>query len=156
MDSRLSIRPAPSPDEEPVPASIDEAAIRRLVHRFYDAVGQDQVLGPIFSRQIAPERWPGHLDNMCAFWSSVLLRTRRYGGRPLPPHLALRELSDLHFERWLVLFRKAAGEAMDEAGAQAVVQRAERIAHSFRMAIAFNRGQNVSSVRPFPAAQRPS
>ena len=34
---------------------------------------------------IKPEAWPRHLGKMCDFWSSTLLRTGRYDGRPLPP-----------------------------------------------------------------------
>src|SRR5437762_11002542 len=134
MDRSLGVRIVSASDaEDAIPQSIDEAGIRRLVHGFYDAVRLDPMLAPIFGREIAPERWPLHLDKMCAFWSSVLLRTGRYGGRPLPPHLALAELSDRHFQRWLGLFRAAAVEVFDEAGAAAVVSRAERIAHSFRL-----------------------
>ena len=111
MDSSLPVRiiSASEPDDA-MPQSIDETGIRRLVHGFYDAIRRDPLLGPIFGQAIAPERWPGHLEKMCAFWSSVLLKTRRYDGRPLPPHLALADLSDIHFQRWLELFRSTAGE----------------------------------------------
>jgi len=125
------------------PMSIDEDGIHRLVHGFYGAIRDDALLGPIFNREISPERWPEHLEKMCSFWSSVLLRSNRYDGRPLPPHLALAELSDDHFQRWLDLFRRAACQAFDEAGASAVTALAERIAHSFRLAIAFHRGDNA-------------
>src|SRR5690349_15930429 len=101
MDRSLNVRiVSASHTEDAVPQSITEASIRRLVHGFYNAVLRDPLIGPIFGQEIEPERWPLHLDKMCAFWSSVLLKTGRYGGRPLPPHLALSELSDEHFLRW--------------------------------------------------------
>jgi hemoglobin len=145
MDSRPAV-----PLYEPATASIDEDGIRRLVHGFYGAVRADPLIGPVFDRQIAPERWPDHLDKMCAFWSSVLLRTGNYAGRPLPPHLALPDLSTAHFQRWLTLFRATAGEVFDDAGAAVVIGFAERIALSFRMALAFQRGEDTAAVRPLP------
>jgi len=143
----LSVRSASAyPVEGDRPGSIDEEGIRQLLHGFYAAIRDDTLLGPIFNREIAPERWPVHLEKMCGFWSSALLRTSRYHGRPLPPHLALTELSDDHFQRWLDLFRQAAYRAFDKTGASAVTALSERIAHSFRLAIAFKRGENAMHI----------
>lgn len=136
---------------------LDQDGIRRLVHGFYAAVRDDPLIGPVFARQIAAERWPVHLDRMCAFWSSVLLRSGDYAGRPLQPHLALPDLSDAHFQRWLGLFRATARTVLDEGSATLVIGFAERIALSFRMALAFHRGDDTSAVRPLapePAATR--
>lgn len=132
-------------------APIDQEGIRRLVHGFYAAVRDDPLIGPIFARQIAPERWPEHLDKMCAFWSSVLLRTGDYNGRPLPPHLALPDLATPHFQRWLTLFGATAAEVLDERSAALVIGFAERIAMSFRMALAFHRGEDTAAVQPLTA-----
>jgi hemoglobin len=129
-------------------AGIDEDRIRRLVHGFYAAVRDDEVIGPLFLREIPEERWPVHLDKMCAFWSSALLRTGRYDGRPLSPHLRMTELSDAQFARWLQLFRRTAAEVFDPPAAATVTGYAERIAQSFRMSIAFHRGQDAGAVRP--------
>ncbi|HEX2529498.1 MAG TPA: group III truncated hemoglobin [Geminicoccus sp.] len=127
---------------------IDEDRIRRLVHGFYGAVQADPLIGPVFQREIAHERWPVHLEKMCAFWSSVLLRTDRYDGRPLSPHLRMPDLSDEHFQRWLELFRRTAHETFETKSAAVVIGFAQRIAQSFRMSIAFHRGGDISSVRP--------
>lgn len=129
---------------------IDEERIRRLVHGFYAAVRDDDLIGPLFLREIQAERWPAHLDKMCAFWSSVLLRTDRYDGRPLSPHLRMAELADAHFARWLELFRRTATQVFDPPAAAAVTGHAERIAQSFRMSIAFHRGRDASTVGPLP------
>ncbi len=60
-------------------AGLDDALIGTLVTRFYTRVRQDPALGPIFEIRLAG-RWDAHLDTMVAFWSSVILRTGRYGG----------------------------------------------------------------------------
>jgi len=152
MGNTLPVRIVSSSSvDEMVPPSIDEAGIRRLVHDFYSAIRRDPTLGPIFGREIAPERWPEHLEKMCNFWSSILLKTGRYAGRPLPPHLALTELSDRHFHQWLELFRLTARQTFDDSGAALVVARAERIAHSFRLALSFHRGHDTTKVQPLSA-----
>jgi hemoglobin len=130
---------------------IDEERIHRLVHGFYTAVRADDLIGPVFLGRIQAERWPVHLDKMCAFWSSVLLRTDRYDGHPLRPHLMMPELSDAHFQRWLALFRTTARRVFEAEAAAVVINFAERIAQSFRMSIAFHRGEDTAAVRPLPA-----
>ena len=130
---------------------IDEERIHALVHGFYGAVRADDLIGPVFLGRIQPERWPVHLDKMCAFWSSVLLRTSRYDGRPLRPHLLMPELSDAHFQRWLALFRATARQVFEPDTAPVVIGFAERIAQSFRMSIAFHRGEDAAGLKPLPA-----
>lgn len=133
------------------PTLTDENEIHALVHGFYDAVREDALIGPVFTREIAPDEWPVHLAKMCDFWSSTLLKTGRYDGRPLPPHLKLSgELTDLHFHRWLTLFRETARRVMNPRGAEAAIVMAERVAHSFRLSLAFHKGEDTLAVRPLP------
>ena len=129
-------------------SSVNEDSIRALVHGFYDAVLKDEVLGPIFAREVAPEQWPLHLDKMCAFWSSLLLKTRRYQGRPLRPHLQIPELNDPHFRQWLALFRETATKAFNQEDASAVIAIAEKIAQSFQLSLAFHRGEDTTGLMP--------
>ena len=151
MNSQFPVRSAtPSPLDEAPLSSVNEERIRRLVHTFYDAVRKDGLIGPIFLERIAPGRWPHHLERMCAFWSSLLLRSGRYHGQPLPPHLRPPNLSDAHFARWLGLFRVTAREVFDESDAKAVIAVAERIAQSFRFAIAIHRGEDSTRLPPLP------
>lgn len=70
---------------------IDEALIERLVNAFYARVRRDPRLGPIFEQNLSAD-WPTHLGRMCRFWSSVILKTGRYKGRPVPAHLRLEML----------------------------------------------------------------
>lgn len=135
-------------DGIPLPDLLDEQVVRDVVHGFYDEIRRDDLLGPVFANQIADERWPQHLAKMCDFWSATLLRTDRYEGRPLPPHLVIPELDERHFRRWLQLFRKTVNRVCAPEVAAIFMSRAMRIAHSFRMAIAFHRGENTMAVKP--------
>ncbi len=116
---------------------LDDAILTRLVHRFYDRVRVDPMLGPIFAERITD--WGPHLAKMVEFWSSVALMTGRYHGAPMPKHLPL-PVEGEHFERWLALFRETAAEVCPPAGAAWVIERAERIASSIHMNILDARG----------------
>jgi hemoglobin len=139
---------APSPLDDARLDSVNEDSIRQLVHQFYAQVQRDDLIGPIFGRKIESERWPQHLEKMCAFWSSLLLKTRRYDGRPLPPHLQIPELSDAHFQRWLSLFRATTKNVFNAGDAVAVSAIAAKIAHSFRLSIALQRGEDTTKLMP--------
>jgi hemoglobin len=88
---------------------------------------------------------------MCDFWSATLLRTDRYEGRPLQPHLALPDIGEAHFRRWLGLFRDTVQRICPDDVATLFMERALRIAHSFRMAIAFHHGASTLAVEPIRA-----
>ncbi|TPK97013.1 MULTISPECIES: group III truncated hemoglobin [unclassified Mesorhizobium] len=127
---------------------LDETMIRSVVHGFYDEIRRDELLGPIFHQRIAHAEWPAHLAKMCDFWSATLLRTARYGGRPLPPHLTIEGLGEAHFRRWLKLFRATVRRICPPDVAALFMNRALRIAHSFRLAVAFNRGETTTDIEP--------
>ncbi|WP_353807125.1 group III truncated hemoglobin [Mesorhizobium sp.] len=132
----------------PLPDMLDEAMIRLVVHGFYDEIRRDDLLGPVFHDAIQPEAWPRHLAKMCDFWSATLLRTSRYEGRPLPPHLAISGLGVAHFRRWLKLFRATVHRICPPEVAALFMDRALRIAHSFRLAVAFSRGETTMGIEP--------
>lgn len=111
---------------------LDEAVLTTLVHRFYDKVRADDMLGPVFAARI--DDWTPHLARMVDFWSSVALMTGRYHGAPIPLHRNL-PVKAAHFERWLALFRDTAREVCTPKGAAHVIERAERIARSLRIAV---------------------
>ncbi|MFC0406903.1 group III truncated hemoglobin [Roseomonas elaeocarpi] len=127
---------------------IDEAMIRRVVDRFYALVREDEVLGPVFRSAIPDEKWQAHLGTIADFWSSLLLGSGRYNGRPLPKHLALPDVGDAHFRRWLALFRTTAEEVCPPAVAALMVERAERVANSFRLGISVHRGEGPAPLKP--------
>jgi hemoglobin len=116
---------------------INEALIHRLVHRFYERVRADPLLGPVFEARIRD--WTPHLTRMCAFWSSVLLMTGRYHGRPMQAHAPL-PVDAQHFDRWLALFETTAADVCSPAAVALVIEKARMIAHSLELGIATHRG----------------
>ncbi|WP_127601082.1 MULTISPECIES: group III truncated hemoglobin [Nitratireductor] len=127
---------------------LDEAMIRRVVDRFYALARHDGLIGPIFLRVVPDERWQAHLDTIIDFWSSMLLGTGRYGGRPMPKHMAIPELDDVHFQRWLALFRRTVEELCPPASAALFIDRSERVANSFRINIKMRRGEEIIHMKP--------
>lgn len=129
-----------------IPAGLDEAMVRAVVDDFYSKARLDPVIGPVFNSAIADDEWPEHLALIADFWSSMLLGTRRYAGRPMPKHMALPGLTDVHFLRWLSLFRDTVDHLCPPAVAALFIDRAERVAHSFRIGLAMRRGEDSSGV----------
>lgn len=132
--------PSPRPNAPGVAAGIDEKLIGELVDRFYAAVRRDEILGPIFETRV--KDWTEHLEKLREFWSSVVLMTGRYKGRPMPVHAAITEISDAHFERWLALFRETARNVCAPSAASLFIDRSQRIAESLRLGIALSRGDD--------------
>lgn len=102
--SRDGLRVATGGAREPLHPSITEARISLMVDEFYDRVFADERLGPIFMRHIGADR-AHHMHVIKQFWSSVLLRTGAYTGRPVPVHLKLTEVQPDDFRIWLGHFR---------------------------------------------------
>jgi hemoglobin len=130
------------------PEGLTEPLIRSVVEQFYAQARLDPVIGPVFNRVIAPQAWPHHLDTITDFWSSMLLGTGRYAGRPMPKHMAIPELSDAHFKRWLLLFRQTVEQHCPPDIAQLFIERSERIGNSFRMNIAMRRSEDITRMTP--------
>ncbi|HEY0146133.1 MAG TPA: group III truncated hemoglobin [Methylovirgula sp.] len=128
----------PLTDRNVAHAEIDDQSIRLLISTFYSQAREDELIGPIFAAAVVD--WDEHIENIANFWSSVMLRTTRYKGRPLRPHLIL-PLKGEHFDRWLQLFESTARELFAEDVAEAFVVRARRIADSFELAIGTQRGE---------------
>ena len=128
---------------------IDEDMIRRLVHAFYDRVRGDGLLGPVFETRIGD--WGPHLERMCAFWSSVVLMTGRYHGRPMPAHVRL-PIGGVHFDRWLALFEATARDVCPAAAADHFVDKAHAIASSLEQGAAIFRGVRLGPGERLPEA----
>jgi hemoglobin len=115
---------------------ITEEALGRLVERFYAKVRVDALLGPVFEGAVAD--WPGHLERLQAFWSSVMLTSGRYKGRPLPAHLRHRQaMTADRFERWLALWRETTAELFAPEAAARLQDKAARIAESLSLAMVY-------------------
>ncbi len=132
-------RPAPSGQDyvaDAVSLGVNEIMIDRLVRHFYAQVREDPVLAPIFEPRIGD--WEPHLQRMCAFWASVMLRTGDYHGQPMPMHADL-PVGAAHFDRWLELFGTSARRVCGPA-ALLFIERARRIAQSLELGVATRRG----------------
>jgi len=131
-----------------VPSDLDEAMVAAVVSAFYAKARRDEIIGPVFNRVVPSAHWPQHIQTITDFWSSMLLGTRRYMGRPMPKHIAIPELSDAHFQRWLNLFHETAEELCPPHVAAMFTDRAERIGYNFRVRIAQFRGDDPRAVKP--------
>lgn len=113
---------------------ITDETIIVLVDHFYDNIRQDDMLGPIFQRVIG-DGWDHHMPKMYAFWSSVMLKSGRYKGRPVPTHMKIGSLTPEHFSQWLDLFRQAAESLYIPEMAAQFVAKSEMIAESLQLAL---------------------
>lgn len=138
MDAKPEPHVLHRPPAPGVAVGIDEAMIQRLVHGFYDRIRAHAILGPLFASQI--EDWAPHLAKMVDFWSSVVLMSKRYDGRPVPAHVKIPGLDHAHFDIWLGLFEAVARETCPPAAASLFIDRAQRIAQSLRLSLDFHRG----------------
>jgi hemoglobin len=121
---------------------ITEASLKALVDSFYSKVRLDPLIGPVFDAAI--DDWPEHLDKLQAFWSSVMLTSGRYKGRPLPAHVKHADsISTASFDRWLGLWRETTDGMLDAASAAALQDKARRIAESLSLGIAFHRDRSA-------------
>jgi hemoglobin len=118
--------------------SITEEALTMLVETFYARVREDSLIGPVFNDAI--HDWPEHLEKLQSFWSSVMLTSGRYKGRPLPAHVKHGDrISPASFERWLGLWRDTSDSLFAPGPAAALQDKAARIAESLSLGIAFHR-----------------
>ena len=123
---------------------ITEERLKSLVDLFYAKVRRDPLIGPVFNGAI--DDWPGHLDKLQAFWSSVMLTSGRYKGRPLPAHIRHADaITPASFGRWLSLWREATEEAMPARTAAALQDKAARIAESLSPGIEFARERGLTA-----------
>ncbi len=106
---------------------LTETTIRSVVYSFYIKVKEDDLLASVFEPRL-DGHWDEHLDTMVDFWSSVLLSTGRYHGRPLTIHSEIGEVTPEMWARWLQLFGEASREHASEPVAALLSQRAEQIA----------------------------
>lgn len=118
-----------------------EVEVSNLVHAFYARVRQDEVLGPIFETHV--DDWDHHLAKLVDFWSSILRRTGRFSGAPMPKHAALPGLSADLFQRWLGLFRDIAQAQPNRAMGEQACAMAERIAQSLWMGYQMSRAPDA-------------
>lgn len=132
------------------PADID-----RLVEAFYAKLLRDPIVGFFFTdiAQIdRPDRLPGHLRTISAFWQQQLLGRPGYRGQTFALHAALHRRAALtadHFHRWLYFFEQTVDEQFGGPVAAAAKARAQAIAHSMQQALA-QRHPTATELDPLP------
>ncbi len=116
---------------------VTEDNIKQLVDNFYRKIAQDKDLGPIFAGVIGdgPDAWKLHLNTMYDFWSSMLLGSGRYNGRPMPKHMALPPFDIGLFNRWLGLFSETAHEIYTDDIAAIFIKRSTLIADNLKRGV---------------------
>ena len=112
---------------------VDERQLEKLIPHFYTLIRRDELLGPLFNAAIGD--WPGHMDKLIAFWSSVMLTSGRYKGNPVAVHHRVEGIDYGLFDRWLALFHETCRELFDDDIAAAFGVKAERIAESLKLAL---------------------
>lgn len=115
---------------ELLPDIVTEADVKRLVDAFYEKVNADNLLSPVFN-EAAAVHWAHHLPVMYTFWSSILLGTASYHGRPFPKHLSL-PIGREHFDRWLQLFTGTVDALFEGDKAEEAKMRSYSIAQVFQ------------------------
>ncbi len=124
------------------PVDCTEEEVTAMVHEFYAAIRMDPVLGPIFNAHV--HDWDEHLVTLSDFWSSILRRTGRFSGAPMPKHIALHGLTAELFQRWLELFRTITADQPNQAMGEHAYAMAQRIAESLWYGYQIAHGKNIS------------
>ncbi len=81
----------------------------RLLHAFYAAVRQDDLLGPLFEQEVRD--WDAYVDLMAGFWCEALEKGPDHP-IPSPPGL-LYGLTRESLARWHALFGRATQSALN-------------------------------------------
>ncbi|ASG19789.1 group III truncated hemoglobin [Nitrospirillum viridazoti] len=128
-------------------AAFTEESLTVLVRTFYDRARQDALLGPVFEGAVGTteEAWDRHRARIVDFWSSVLLSTGRYEGRPMVVHAGLPMIGPDHFRRWLALFQETARGLFTAEAADRLAEVSARIGRSLQMGLAVARGKDAGA-----------
>jgi hemoglobin len=117
-------------------AGLTEPLVRQVIDAFYANVRRDPALGPVFDG-IIKDDWPAHMERITAFWLTATRLGSGYEGRGfMPAHLRYGAIRAEQLPRWLRLFRETAHEVCPPAAADVLIDIAERMADSIRIALA--------------------
>ena len=122
------------------------ADCERLVREFYARAFADPIIGFLFT-DVAKLDLEAHVPRITAFWETILLGARSYGGGAFAPHAALNAKVRLlrgHFDRWVTIWCETVDDHF--AGKRAELAKA----HARRVATAFH-GRLATLSPPAPA-----
>ncbi|MBX7045223.1 MAG: group III truncated hemoglobin [Ignavibacteria bacterium] len=104
--------------------------IEFLIVEFYKKVVADDLIGKFFTI-VVNFNWDLHIPIMVSFWETVLFGKSSYKGNPMIKHIELNKLSKLeevHFERWIKLWKETVNENFTGLKAAEAISKAETIA----------------------------
>lgn len=86
--------------------TITEDNLKVFTKAFYDAVQEDDLLGPVFTSRIGTtdEDWAPHMERVNLFWTSLMLNKGVFKGKMVPIHNQIPNLETGHFRRWMEIF----------------------------------------------------
>jgi len=105
--------------------------IKIFVDEFYKRARNNDLLAKVFNSKVKPEEWPKHLEQMYAFWNSVLFGQVDYKGNPFSKHSNL-EITDEHFEIWISTLSEVIDKYFAGSKADEVKLRAEKMGELFK------------------------
>jgi len=129
MIANLPPNPPPPRPAGAAPTPAQEAAVERMVRRFYERGLVDPVLGPIFFQHI--REWEPHIAIVRDFWLGAIHGTDRYRGNAFAPHMKV-DFEPEAFAHWLDCFERSARECLDAGQATIALRVARHMATSFR------------------------
>ena len=109
------------------------ADCERLVRAFYGRALDDPIIGFLF-RDVAKLDLEEHVPRITAFWETILLGMRSYGGGAVAPHAALHMKAPLrraHFDQWVNLWTHTVDELFAGPRAELAKAHARRVATAF-------------------------
>jgi len=105
----------------------------RLVRAFYARAMTDPMIGYLFV-DVAKLDLEAHVPRITAFWETILLGARSYGGGAFGPHARVHAQSPMrggHFARWLELWSSTVDELFAGPRAELAKSHARRVARAF-------------------------
>ena len=111
-----------------------------LVNEFYELVGKDELIGPVFDKIIKGD-WQPHLDKMYNFWETIALNVNKYNGSPFREHIKL-DIDKQHFDRWLELFHTTLDKFFNGNTANDIKKRSTQMGIMFQYKLKHIKGTN--------------
>ena len=109
------------------------ADCERLVREFYARAFADPIIGFLFT-DIAKLDLEAHVPRITAFWETILLGARSYGGGAFRPHALLHAKVPLlrgHFDRWVTIWSQTVDDLFAGDRAELAKAHARRVADAF-------------------------
>ena len=111
---------------------------------FYSRLRKHEEVGKIFEDVIGTDdqKWQEHIEHICEFWCSLILKSRTFNGSPMQKHIAIKGIKRHHFDQWLGIFEQTAKEVYTNDCSDIFISRSQQIARSLSMGIEISRQKN--------------